>query len=243
MTAGVLKVDQVSRRFGGVTAVNGLTFEAAHGVTGLIGPNGAGKSTVFNLITGLVRPDEGSIKLDGRDLTGMRPDKIARAGVRRTFQNIRLFADQSALDNVAVGALTTATRTSMRAARRVAARILDELGLAAHAALRPSEMPYATQRQVEIARCLAADPQVLLLDEPAAGMHATEREDLVTLVQDLARRGLTIIIVEHDVGLVSAVSEQVVVMDFGVKIAQGAADEIRQDPRVVTAYLGTADHV
>lgn len=236
----MLKVDSVSIQFGGVTALSDVSFEITTGVTGIIGPNGAGKSTLFNSITGLVPTARrsGRVSLNGRDITALKTEKIARLGIRRTFQNIRLFPDMTVLENAAVGALNTGSLpVSSSAAKKAASEALEELGLLHAANVRPGELPYATQRQVEIARCLAAKPVALLLDEPAAGMHASDRETLSTLITQLGKR-LLVVLVEHDVGLVSRVCGQIIVLDFGKMIAAGTPSEIRADPEVIKAYIG-----
>lgn len=239
MAEGTLVIDQVSVRFGGITALSELSLRFDRGVSGVIGPNGAGKSTLFNVMTGLVRPTEGRVTLDGTDISRRHSDGIARLGLRRTFQNIRLFADQSVLDNVAVGAVATGNgRRSARQARRAAADVLDRVGLGDALQARPYDLPYESQRRVEIARCLVARPKTLLLDEPAAGMHATQRNDLAELIADLGRQ-LTVVLVEHDIALVSRVCAQLTVIEFGRVIVAGSPDEVRNDPRVIDAYLGS----
>jgi len=236
-----LVVESIGKKFGGVVAVDGLSFEAAAGtITGLIGPNGAGKTTVFNIITGLVRADQGSIRLHGADITRTPDFKIARLGVQRTFQNIRLFGRLSTLDNVAIGCLPMRSR-GLEAARQTAAALLETVGFGGNMSALPGELPYAFQRRVEIARALAANPSVLLLDEPAAGMHADEREDLARLVRNLVTQGLAIVLIEHDMALVARVCHRVLVMDFGRAIALGTPEEIRNDPAVTEAYLGGAE--
>lgn len=205
-------------------------------IVGLIGPNGAGKTTVFNLITGLVQVDGGSIHLGTRELSHLPAHRIARLGIRRTFQNVRLFPELTVLDNVAVGAIGSGTR--VKVARELAATLLNEVQMTGYVGSRPHQLPYALQRRVEIARALAGNPSVLLLDEPAAGMHVTEKSDLAKLIQGLHRRGLTIMLVEHDIAVVAEVCHRVVVMDFGETIADGTPSEVINDTKVVTAYLG-----
>ncbi|WP_416416260.1 ABC transporter ATP-binding protein [Paenarthrobacter aromaticivorans] len=237
-----LSVDSLSIQFGGVTALTDISFEMTTGVTGVIGPNGAGKSTLFNSITGLVptAKRKGTVTFDGHNITRARTEQVARLGIRRTFQNIKLFPELTVLENVAVGALNTQSKMVRGAAAKNAAHTaLEELGLTKSASLLPSELTYATQRQVEIARCLAADPSVVLLDEPAAGMHADDREALGELIVRLGKR-LLLVLVEHDVGLVSKVCDEIIVLDFGKKIASGTPTEIRSNPEVIRAYLGKA---
>jgi branched-chain amino acid transport system ATP-binding protein len=236
-----LSVEGIGKWFGGVLAVDNFSLEAdGTAVVGLIGPNGAGKTTVFNLITGLVEADSGRTLLSGRDITNMPAQRVAHLGVQRTFQNLRLFNGLTVRDNVAVGALGR-KRHALARAREKAERLLDDVGFKGSHDARPADLPYAFQRRVEIARALAADPDVILLDEPAAGMHVNERDELAVLIRQLHERGILIILVEHDMALVSRVCDQIVAMDFGKVIASGTPDEVRSDTAVIEAYLGVAE--
>jgi len=238
-----LTVDKLSVKFGGVVAVSDVSFTLTSGVTGIIGPNGAGKSTLFNAITGLAAGarKSGYIAIDDVDISRRRTEAVARLGVRRTFQNIKLFREMTVLENVAVGAINTAAGPATgRHARAAAAEALDDLDLGHLAHRFPGELTYANQRQVEIARCLASSPKVLLLDEPAAGMHADDRDALAQLIERLGQR-LLVAFVEHDVALVSRVCSRLIVFDFGKQIASGTPSEIRANPAVIKAYLGKGD--
>ncbi len=248
----LLALDGVTKRFGGLVAVDGLTFSIEAGaIVAMIGPNGAGKSTVFNLVTGIYRPDAGSVAFDGLPLAGAHIDAVAKRGIARTFQNIRLFAFMSALDNVMTGRHarmraqlwdsllhTPLQRREERAVRERARDLLRFVGLEADAERYAHNLPYGSQRRLEIARALANDPKLLLLDEPAAGMNPREKDDLVELIGRIRASGVTVFLIEHDMRLVMRVSERITVLDHGEKIAEGTPDEIRANERVIEAYLG-----
>jgi branched-chain amino acid transport system ATP-binding protein len=234
----VLEVRGVSKRFGGLQALHRVTFELGDGeILGLIGPNGAGKTTLFNALVGLLRPDEGTIGLNGRPLAGLMPHRIAALGLTKTFQNVALFADSSVLDNVLIGALL---RHTVSEAREMARQCLERVGLSAIADKQAGALSFPEKARVEVARALATAPRVILFDEVMAALNAVEMEGVMALIRELAASGLSIVAVEHHMRAIMGLSDRILVLNFGQVIAEGRPHEIARHPGVVTAYLGSA---
>ncbi len=254
MSAQLLSIANASIAFGGVQALNSVSLDVPSGaIVSVIGPNGAGKTTLFNCVTGVYRPEEGSVRLGENELVGRKPHHIAALGLARTFQNIELFGRMSVLDNVLLGRHLHMVVGPLRAAlfgkkvvaeevaqRRKVEEVLDFLDLQFARDRFVMHLPYGVRKKVELARALALEPKLLLLDEPSAGMNAEEKEDLVHVIRDIRDdMGVTIILVEHDMGLVMGISDQVAVLDHGEKIAHGTPSEVTANPEVIRAYLGT----
>ena len=242
MSAPLLEVNDLSRRFGGLKAVEGLSLHVGKGeIVGLLGPNGSGKTTALNLISGALQPDRGSVKLDGHETAGASNFKVARLGIARTYQLVRLFKTMSVLENVVAGMSFTHERRFGAEANTDASELLERVGLAARASQRAEDLTYIDQKRLELARCLASRPRVLLLDEWLAGLNPTELLQAIELVRSLKHDGVSILMVEHVLEAVRSLCDHCVVMNAGQRIATGPAATVLADPEVVRAYLGD-DH-
>ncbi|MBB4286881.1 ABC transporter ATP-binding protein [Roseospira goensis] len=248
----LLRVENLSIQFGGVRAIQDLDFTIDPGtVHSIIGPNGAGKTTLFNLITGVYRPTTGAIYLDDQPVTGRRPNELARMGMSRTFQNLQIMMNMTALENVMVGRHLHLNRNLLacllrlpaitrgdRTARKRCIELMERVGLGGYINAEAGAMPYGALKRLEIARALAAEPTLLLLDEPAAGLNARETKEIDEVIVAVARAGVTVVLVEHDMKLVMGISDHILVLDYGRKLAEGTPEEVRNNPAVIAAYLG-----
>ena len=251
----LLEIRGITKRFGGVIAVNDVCMHIDHGeIVSLIGPNGAGKTTVFNMLTGVYGVDEGEIRFDGKTISNCKPKDIVKAGIARTFQNLRLFKDMRVIENIMIGDFINTKYSFLDILFRTkkfkeyelistqkAVDILYSIGLEQYINDYAGNLPYGAQRRLEIARALATDPQLLLLDEPAAGMNGAETEDLLQFIVALRNKGFTILLIEHDMNLVMNISDRIYVLDHGVLIKEGIPEEVATDPVVIEAYLGRSD--
>jgi branched-chain amino acid transport system ATP-binding protein len=250
----MLAIEHLSKSFGGVHAVQDVTFTVREGaIHSVIGPNGAGKTTLFNLVSGIYTPSAGKIMFNGENVAGMAPDALARRGMSRTFQNLQVCMNMTAIDNVMVGShlrlnqnlfasmlRLPAVRRADAECRAEAARLMKFVGVGKYESADASQMPYGALKRLEIARALAASPKILLLDEPAAGLNHTETGEIEDLIRKVAQSGVTVLLVEHDMKLVMNLSDHILVLDYGKTLAEGTAAEVRANPDVIAAYLGAA---
>jgi branched-chain amino acid transport system ATP-binding protein len=247
----LLEVRSLSKAFWGVKVVDDVSFSVRGGsVHSVIGPNGAGKTTLFNLISGLYKPTSGEVSLEGTNVSGLAPNELARRGVSRTFQNLQVCMNMSACENVMLGAhlhtrsgllagMIGATRRADRQLRDSALRLMDFVGVGAYAEFHATQLSFGVLKRLEIARALASKPRLLLLDEPAAGLNEIETHEITALIRSVAASGVTVVLVEHDMKMVMNISDHILVLDHGMKLAEGTAQQVRANPEVIAAYLGT----
>ena len=252
MSTPILELDALTRTFGGLIAVNEVSSNVMPGqIKAIIGPNGAGKTTIYNLITGIYDVSSGDIRFMGQSICGLTPHEIATLGITRTFQNIKLFDNMSVLENVMVGQhvrtnagffaaafRTKAARAEEQTIHKTASELLDFVGLSSYADSPATDLPFGLQRKLEIARALASEPKLLLLDEPAAGLNNTESQELIALIKQIRERGVTVLLVEHDMHVVMGLADEILVLDYGTAIADAAPAVVQNDKRVIAAYLG-----